>query len=187
MKCSKCNKKNKKIALYCEKCGNKFSEKEIERARKHSIVGVFDFIENIYDICSLSVITDTLVFKILSIIVVFSVGVFITILNGTHFKIQESDNYTIRYNGEKEEYYLVTNSEKVLINLYIPNRVEDITVKEYNGDNLINEATFPKDTEISLDKNNDNYYVLEANYDKKKEDIKLYVFENSDLVGDKSE
>lgn len=187
MKCSKCNRKNKKIAIYCKRCGTKFSEKEIKKARKNSIVGILDFLEKIYNICSLNIITDTLAFKILSIVVVFSIGIYSVILNGNHFKVKEGDNYSVQYNQTKEEYYIISESNQADIRLYIPSSVKDITVKEYNEESLISEASFSKEDTICLDKNNNNYYLLEANYDKKKENIKLYVLESSDLVGEENE
>lgn len=129
MKCIKCKGINIISANYCKFCGYHFSEKEQKEAKNKTIVGKLEMLEKAYNVCTLKVITDHIVFKIISLLVVIILGIFFLVNNGAKVKILESDNYKMQYNTKEDEYYLLANEEQTTLDLYVPNRVQNIVVK----------------------------------------------------------
>lgn len=179
MKCIKCTEENINKANYCKKCAYKFSKKEQEIARKHTFVGKLELIEKIYNVCKLKIITDHILFKIFSILFVLGVGIYIWINDGINLKLLNSKNYEIHYNTNEEEFYLISEKDKIPLNLYIPNRVENIEIKHYSKDGeMLEKNKYDKDDDIVLEAHSEDYYVLKVNYlHNTVEKLKIYVFE----------
>ena len=179
MKCIKCKTNNINKANYCKNCNYKFSEKEQKIAKRKTLIGKIEMIEDIYNICSFKVITDHILFKIATIIIVLSIGIYFLITNGSNLKLLESDNYKIQYNKKQTEYYLIGKNEEIHLDLYIPKKSKKIIVKHYDrNNNIIIENTYKKLDNIILETNDDNdYYVIESIYKNNNLDqIKLYVY-----------
>lgn len=178
MKCIKCTEKNINKANYCKKCAYKFSKKEQEIARKHTIIGKLDLLEKAYKTCNLQIITDHILFKIFSLLIVLALGINIWINYGLSLKLLNSDEYQIQYNTKLDEYYLISEKHKVPLNLYVPNRVKNIVVRHYSGGQIINRKTYKKEQEIILNATSDDYYTLQINYlYGDKDNYKIYVYE----------
>lgn len=179
MKCIKCKTNNINKANYCKNCAYKFSEKEQKIAKRKTFIGKIEMIEDFYNVCSLKVVTDHILFKIATIILVLGIGIYFWITNGTNLNLLESDNYKIQYNEKKSEYYLIGKEEEIPLDLYVPEKSKEIIVKHYDKDNnIINEDKYSKTDNITLEINsNKDYYVIESIYENNNLDqIKLYVY-----------
>lgn len=178
MKCSKCGSKNITKANYCISCGNGFSEEERKKAKKKTVVGVLEFLEEVYSWCNLSKITGHIAFKIVSVLVVLLVGISFVFNNGRSVKILESDHYKIQYNTKDDEYYLLVDEDQTNLELYVPNKVSDLVIKEYDKDNLeISSMKYdPKNKLVLTVNSSDEYYMLVSKNGKAYEKIKMYVY-----------
>ncbi len=178
MRCRKCKDSNITQANYCKKCGNKYTTQEQTKARKKTFVGHLEEFEKIYNILNLDFITGHILFKIATLIVILSIGIFIWINDGINVKLLNSNEYTIQYNKKEHEYYLISNKEKVGLNLYVPNRTENIEIKHYNKNNkIVEKKKYKKISNIILEAHTSDYYVLKVNYiENKTEKIKIYVY-----------
>lgn len=164
MKCIKCETKNITKAKYCKNCAYKFSKEEQKVARRKTFIGKIEILENAYEVCTLKKFTGHILFKIASLLLVLFIGISCWINDGIDLKLLDSENYDIEYNVNEKEYYLMTSDDKVLLNLYIPNRTEDIIITHYdvNNEKLEEEQYAPKD-EIILEAKEKDYYVLKIN------------------------
>lgn len=173
MKCTKCNKDNIISANYCKYCGYQFNKKEKEKAKRKTLVGKIEFLENAYEICTLKKITGHIIYKIATLIIVLLIGITLVCKNGTNVKILKSDNYKIKYNSNENVYYLLVNTDTVKLNLYVPNNNTKLEINHYDSNNNILKNTVINDNNIVLDTNyNEDYYVIEND----KDDIKLFVY-----------
>ena len=179
MKCIKCRTKNITKANYCKSCVYKFSKAEQKAARKKTIIGKIEWLEKAYSTCTLKVITGHIIFKICSLLIILGIGISFWIKNGLDLKLLDSENYEIQYNVNEKEYYLMTNNDKVLLNLYIPNRTEEIVISHYDEKNIkIDEKTYKPTEEIILETKEKEYYILNINYlHNKKHSFKFYVLQ----------
>lgn len=177
MRCIKCKTVNINKANYCKKCAYHFSEAEQKAARSKTLIGKIEKIEKLKSICDLSIITGHILFKIGSISIVFIIGIYFWINNGINLKLLNSNHYKIYYNTNEKEYYLMTESNKIPLDLYIPNRTENIVITHYDeNNNIIESKKYKKEEDIILETKQKEYYVLTANYSHdEKEKFKLYV------------
>lgn len=173
MKCNKCKKENIVSSSYCKYCGNKFSEEEKKTARRKTFIGKIEMMEKTYKICTLQKITGHILFKIASVIGVLIIGLLFLFNYGSDLKILNSISYDLSYNEEEKEYYIVTDKDEVLLNLYIPNSIDDIKVSRVENEKVIEVKEYSKGDEILLYTNLENdYYLLEAKDSK----LKLFVY-----------
>ncbi len=183
MKCIKCGTKNVHNANYCKKCAYEFSLNEQKAAEKWTFIGIVKRIEEVKEKVTFGWIFDSLIFKILSILVVLIVGLLFVFNNGSDFRLLESDVYSIKYNEELDEYYLFTKEDKVDLSMYIPKAIEKFNVKLYeNKDIMLSDVDYDLDDNIVL-YSNDNlgYYELEVKYNEKDSDVlKLFVYLDKD-------
>jgi len=181
MKCIKCKTVNINKANYCKNCAYHFSLGEQKAARRKTIIGKIELLEKTKSIVTLKTITGNIFFKMGSILIVFIIGLYFLITNGIDLKLLTSDNYIIQYNTEEKEYYLITDVNKISLNLYIPNRTEDILIEHYNSNDKVIEAkAYNVNDDIVLETKEKEYYVLTANYLQNKNDsLKFYVLKNS--------
>lgn len=185
MKCSRCSTKNIIKATYCKKCGTKFTKKEQELAYSKTIFGKYDLYKKWKDRFSLKFITDSIYFKIIIILVILAAGLYSWYINGLDLKILESDAYEIYYNDKSDEFYLLVNNDvdEVALNLYIPNRIEDIEINHYdmNGD-FIKEIEYVKNKEIILETYNSDYYLITSNFSNKEEkSLKVFLYNKENV------
>jgi len=180
MKCIKCKTVNINKANYCKNCAYHFSEADQKAARSKTLIGKIEKLEKLKSICDLSIITGHILFKIGSILLVLVIGIYFWITNGIDLKILNSDNYEIMYNTVDKEYYLMTDSNKIPLDLYVPNRTKDIVITHYDeNNNVIESKKYDKDEDIILETKQKEYYILTSNYlHNKKESFKFYVLKN---------
>lgn len=184
MKCIKCLTKNINQANYCKKCGYKFSDKEREAASRWTLVWCIKKAEKIKEICSgnfnaFGFITDTIAYKVISLLVVLAIGIYFAVANGLDVKIKESDNYKLQFNKEANEYYILVKEMTTLLDVYLPNDVENLTLTNYDyKDNVIIENVYNPNDEIVLKADSRDYYVLKAKQGKKESEFKMLVYLN---------
>lgn len=189
MKCHKCKSENILKANYCQKCGEKFTDKEKEEAYNKTIFGKIDKLKKIKDIVTLNVITGNIIFKIISLLVVLGIGIYFLLTIGINTKILNSKDYQIFYNKESSEYYLLVDDNKdwIELNLYRPNRTKKMTIYTYDlDDKEKTKKEVSKDDRITLNTYQDDYHIVESKYSNKKQDkLKIFIYHKSDIKNNK--
>ena len=185
MKCHKCKSKNILKANYCQKCGEKFTDKEKQEAYNKTIYGKIDSLRKIKGIITLDVITGNIFFKIASLLVVLGIGIYYLLTIGINTKILNSKDYQIFFNKETSEYYLIVDDAKdsIELNLYRPNRTKEMTVYTYDLDNNEkNKTAVSQDDTVTLNTYHNDYHVIESKYsNNKQDDLKIFVYHKSDI------
>ncbi len=176
MKCVKCKKENITKANYCKTCGSQFSKEEQEKARKKTLVGKIERLEKAYNLCTLKAITGSTIFKVISLLIVLLIGLYFLFNFGNKVKLLESPEYKIEYNTKLKEYYLLVKNDEVDLNLFVPNKIDNLGVKIVNKNNQeISRTEYEKNDEIKLFANGEDYYYLID--DNKVDDIlKIFVY-----------
>ena len=185
MKCIKCGTKNINKANYCKTCGYHFSKEEQKAAKKWSLVWILECIDKGLSVVDLSIITGSIYFKILSIVIVLLIGIHGWFINGLNIKIMESDDYKIQYNTKIKEYYLLTEKDEINLNVYLPKKIDTIYVEHYDkNSNVLNEEKYQDLNKIILDSNSDDdYYILKADNNLKQ--LKVYVYQELGELNEK--
>lgn len=175
MRCKKCDKKNSRIAKYCIKCGNKFTEEERVLAEKRSFKTFYNNMKSLKDLPGLKFIYEHDVVKLAGIILIIIGGVYATFLGKNKFELKVGSDYLLEYRETDNEYYILQeknynkeNGNKIAVNINIPNSIDKIYVNLYEFDGeLISEEVFNKKDEIILKANTDgnNYYLISDNKD----------------------
>ena len=185
MKCPKCNTKNSPKANYCMSCKRKFTEEEQEKAYNKTIFHFFDKLEDLYSKINLEFITDHILFKIGSLLLVLGIGIYFYFTKGINTTILDSKNYEIYKYKNSKEYYLVVkdNIEKASLNLYIPNRAKKIEIIEYDETGKeIKKTNYKKNKEFKLTPSTKEYYVIQTTYSNQKEEsLIFYIYKESDI------
>ena len=103
MKCSKCSKRNIRNANYCKFCGHKFTNEEKEKSKNSGLLGLLNRFQKWYNLCTLSVITDHIAFKIIVVLGVLAIGIYNVISIGSELKVLDSSYYEVQYNKKNDE------------------------------------------------------------------------------------
>lgn len=180
MKCIKCQTENINNANYCQKCKYHFSEEEQKIAKRKTIPGKLEQLEKLYDTCTLKIITDHIIFKIISLLIVISFAITFSLNYGNSLKILESDLYQIQYNTKTKEYYLLIKKAETILSLYIPNQINKLTIKHIDQNNQqIKEIEYHENKKIVLSANEENdYYIVESQYKKgEKTTMKINIYQ----------
>jgi len=179
MKCIKCLSKNIYKANYCRNCGYQFSSKEQKIAKRKTIIGKIEYLEELYDNFRFKFITDHIVFKILSILIVLGIGIVFIVKYDNNLKLVNSDNYKIQYNKRDNEYYIITNNYEVPLEIYVPESCESLSVTMNDNDNqFITKKNYLLDDDIILETKLDkSYYIIEGkNKNGDVDKLKVYIF-----------
>ena len=182
MKCTKCESQLAYGDKYCNTCGEKIPLSSYGDDYKKTLWGKIDKVNDWYDTLLLKKITDSIIFKILLLVLILSWGLFDAYTDYTNIKLLESESYTIEYNKKLDEYYIYTPEEEVRLNLYIPGYTDSIGVKEYIGDEITNEKEMSsekgKSSTVVVKKEGFDYVVIESVKESKVTDsVKIYITE----------
>ena len=163
MICRECKTKNRIKANFCSYCGHPFSDEERKTAYAKTIYGRFEKLENLWKTVSLDKITGSALVKIVSLVVVLFYGGISIYRNGTEFRPLEHDSYELQYNQKDNEYYLISQNDDVLLQLYLPKQAEEVTIVQLdeNYEFLLSE-TYQLNEEIVLLNQSDILYQIEA-------------------------
>lgn len=173
MKCKRCKKRNSYKANYCFRCGREFRKLEKEEAINTGFVAFLKKVREGYDTITLSHITGTWQFRLISILIVLAIGIWGIVQNGTHLKILKSDNYSFQYNDIEDEYYIYTKEDTTKLNIYSMGSKDNIKVRYFNNDELLFEEEFTDFADLVLSSSyNDDFYII----DYKKDSLKVYIY-----------
>ncbi len=186
MKCSNCGKKNMSKANFCKKCGFVFSDKE-QKDSKDTLI-LLKGTKKFYEVITLKFITDSVLIQTIYTITILLIGVGILSLKENKIRIEDGKNYTVQYNTEIKEYYMIIQSNKestetIDANLFIPNNVEALKIAYYDeNDKLIAEEEHSPKGKItlSINQNHNNYYQI-SDTKNQKDSIKVFVYYQSDI------
>lgn len=185
MRCPKCNKKNITNSNYCINCKHKFSDEEKEKYYNKTFYHFIDVVSEWYERITFQTITDNIIFKIVSLLVVLVIGIYFWKLKGIDTRLLKSNDYSVYYNEKVDSYYLLIddNVTSTDIKLYKPNRLKELKIKRYDLDNkIINETIYDEESDLILTPFDNDYYVLESTYSNNKtSDLRLYLYHKSDI------
>lgn len=177
MKCKRCKQRNSYKANYCFRCGREFRKLEKEDAINTGFVAFLKSVREGYDAITLSHITSTWQFRIISILVVLAIGIFGIVKNGMNLKLLKSDNYSFQYNDIEDEYYVYTEEDTTKLNLYSIGSRDIIKVRHFNNDELLSEEEFTDFSDLILSSSyNDDFYLI----DYKEDSLKIYIYKIDD-------
>ena len=175
MICQQCGKKNITKAQYCGSCGTAFSEEQRKKAYNRTIFGVIEKVEELKGYATLEAVTGHPVFRIALLVLILVAGLLLGRPHGDHLTILESDAYQVQQEVQTGEYYILTEDDSLVLELYFPRTVETLTVRQFQGEKLMYERRFSAEDTITLEKSHERTYVVEANYGDQSESITLYV------------
>lgn len=178
MICKKCKTNNIVEAKYCINCGNRFSKKEINDARKGTFVGILETIDNFNNIKNLSFITQNKIFRVLSIIIVLLLGFINIYINGNNMKLTKNDKYEIKHYNDM--YYVLTDDNKTNLDLYIPKKVEHLELILMDKDKLVSKKEVSLNDKLELSSNDESsYYLINGIGDNYNESLKVKIVYNN--------
>ncbi len=182
MKCNKCESPLTYGDKFCNVCGEKITKDVYNEDYKKTIWGKIDKFTDWYDTLFLKKITDSIIFKIVLLALILLCGVFDVYTDLADIRILESENYTAEYNKKLDEYYVYTDDEEVILNVYIPGYTEKVKIKEFQEDVIKNEREITSvqgnSGLIAVKKGEFDYILIDAVKDEKTTDsVKLYVTE----------
>lgn len=174
MICKKCKKENILDAKYCIKCGNEFSKKERNEARRFTFVGLLETMDNIENIKCFAIIKKNKIFRIIVLVTILLIGAINIFINGYNMKLNRNDNYSIMHYNDT--YYIIVDKEKTAIDLYVPKRIEFLQV-ELVGDKVSDEPKrIEKNETIELFSNDEkSYYIINGINNNSKDSIKVKI------------
>lgn len=182
MRCSKCKKENLRKANYCQSCGKNFTDKEKEEAMKSTAIGTIKYYEEWINEHTIIKLIKHPLTKVLSVLAILALGFYNIYTMGTELKIMNGENYEVTYNEDTDEYYIVTKEApvdgKVYLSMYIPNRVENMTVDYFSPDGILLESETKTNHEgILLNVNTlaNNFYTIKDDQ-KKSKTLKVFIY-----------
>ncbi|MBR0451632.1 MAG: zinc ribbon domain-containing protein [Oscillospiraceae bacterium] len=178
MKCKKCGHENLIKAQYCSSCGYKFSDEERQAAYDKTFWGKLDKIQEAKEWITLDKITGSKYFKIALLILIILWGIMSKSNMGTEMMLLESDEYTVRYNSNLDEYYVFTDKNEVDLNLYLPGKPTGITVTSTTLDGSpINQEEYAIGDKVTLVRSDSVLYHVVGEYEKAEKNIDLIVYD----------
>jgi len=180
MLCKKCNTENIIKAEYCKHCGAPFTQEERDTAYGQTVYGKIDKISNgwnkITSVANLSFITDSAVFKYGLLVLIIVYGLLAGRPGGNKMTVLDGDNYSIQQNKTNGEYYILTETDPVTLNLYLPQQADSLNIKRMDEDGFVlSDFWFSPEDSIILSASTENYYCISADYADSSETIKVYV------------
>lgn len=175
MKCSKCGNDNIIKAHFCNNCAQEFSQKEREDAYNKTIYGKIEKLEKIKAIVTLDVITSNPIFRVAVIVIILVCGFLFGRPHGNELTILENENYTVSQNTQNDDFYVLTDKDQISLGLYIPKEYEELTLIKCNAAEEVEKNDIKEGGAIIVDSSTEYHYIVEANYKKSTEKIKVYV------------
>ncbi len=175
MKCSKCGKDNIVKAQFCNSCGNEFSQKEREDAYNKTIYGKIEKLEKLKAIVTLDFITSNPIFRVALLVIILVCGIIVGRPHGNKLTILESENYSVSQNTQNNDFYVLTDKEEISLGLYIPKEYEFLFLIKCNETEYVEKTNIKENDAVVVESSTQYHYIVEANYKKTTETIKVYV------------
>lgn len=181
MKCKNCGKENLIRAQYCQDCGQPFTDQERQTAYDQTFWGKLDKLKKAKEIVTLEAVTSHPIFRALFLALLVFVGVITGNNKGTVMRPLESENYTVAYNQEKDEYYLFTELDSVPVPLYLPGVPKGVRIsaESENGDVDTKEYTVSENPVLARDSS--VVYTIYGVYEDTEEMIRVLIYDPSVL------
>lgn len=180
MRCSRCATDNLIKAHFCSTCGHPFTEEERQGAYDRTIYGKVDKLRKLKSIATMEIITGSLWFKILSVLIILLLGLFL-LLTRKPLRIEPSNGYKIQYLEETGTYYLIAQQDTIAISLSAPWNTSQIVIRgtDETG-NLIREEVHTTQDPLVLSVNGQSHYTLISSNGRKETgvlNVYLYKFQ----------
>ncbi|MBQ3864223.1 MAG: zinc ribbon domain-containing protein [Clostridia bacterium] len=178
MKCTRCQTDNLQIARYCSTCGQPFSDAEREAAYAQTPFGKLDKARKIKSILTLDVITGSIWYKILILLLIIALGIFLRLNGVSAFRVEKSDGYNLQYAAKTASYYVITEDTKADLRLVVPRGTVTLRVDAVDKmNNTVSTGTFPAEAGISLPVSGTLHYQIYAeNKTRATDKLTLYVY-----------
>ena len=172
MKCKNCKTENILKADYCKACGSPFTQEEKDKAYNRTLFGIIDKIGDLKSYITLDFITGNRWFKIVSLIGLILYSFLVLKINGNQLRILDSRDYDIEYNKTTKEYYLITDEKQIGLELYIPEKAENIQVVTVDSnDKVVNTASYKTTDQVTITYSTDKHYIVQTD----KQQLELFV------------
>ena len=175
MICENCQKKNIIKARFCRHCGRTFTEEQRQKAYDRTIFGKIEKLEKWKSYITLEAITSHPIFKTLVLVAILVWGIFLGRSNGNQMLILENDAYQVQQHAATGEYYILTQAERVSVDLYLPQKAEAVTLQAVVDGQVVRAQTFTPETPPQLEKGGAEYYYITADYGKRKSIVIKYI------------
>ena len=178
LKCTRCQTDNLQIARYCSAWGHPFSDAEREATYAHTPFGKLDKARKIKSILTLDVITGSLWYKILILVLILALGIFLR-LNGVRaFRVEKSDGYDLQYMARTASYYVITEDTHADLRLVVPKGTDSLVVEALDEtDHTVSRTAFPAEAGISLPVSGTlRYQIYAENNSHATDKLTLYVY-----------
>lgn len=133
MKCEKCQSDLSYGAKYCNDCGEKVPEGVYDEEYNKTIWAKFDWAKDKYDSFFLKKITGSIIFKIITLVVILIYFFFTMYGNFMGIRFEDSEAYKIQYNKKADEYYILPYEDEANLDLYVPLGTDDVVFKAFQG------------------------------------------------------
>lgn len=133
MNCEKCNSALPYGARYCNTCGEKVPDGAYDAEYKRTVWAKLDRMKDEYDSFFLKKITGSIVFKVISLIVVLGYFFFTMYGNLMGIRLKDNEAYTIQYNKQADEYYISPRQSQAQLELYVPIGTDSVVFTAFDG------------------------------------------------------
>ncbi len=166
MVCTVCgNRDNRLKANYCKKCGKAFSDEERKEAYEKTVYGKIDKILEAKEWLTFSKITGN-VFVRIAFLLILGALLFMSIrANGSKLSIQNSDEYSLAYCEETDEYYVMTDKESVQLSVYLPKKTDSCVIKAFEDGVLRDTLQITESRPVTVQSTENGYFTLRAVYE----------------------
>ena len=151
------------MAKYCCACGKPFTEEERKAAYDQTVYGKIDMARKVKDAATLSIITDSLWFRFLTLILIIAVGIWLRASGVNALRLESGEGYRLEYLKETDAYYVISEGDAADLRLVVPNRTTSLMTEELDAQGeLISRTEYRTDEAVSLSVSGTNHYVLHA-------------------------
>ena len=165
MNCHTCGLEDKYVqSNFCEGCGKAFSDEERKEAYGRTVYGKIDKLLEAKEWITLSKITGNIFVRIAILLVLAAVVIVNVTVNGSKLAIQNGDDYSLAYNKQTDEYYVLTEKESVQLSLYLPKKAASCILESY-VDGSLKESLELTENGAVVPCTENGYFLLKANYE----------------------
>ena len=163
MRCSRCTTDNLLMARYCCACGKPFSEEERKAAYDQTIYGQIDKARKVKDVLTLNIITDSLWFKILTLLLILAIGIWLRMSGVNALRLESGDGYRLEYLKATNTYYVISESDAVDLRFVVPHKTTQLVEEERDDvESLLSQRSCGTEEAVTLDVSGENHYVLRS-------------------------
>lgn len=177
MVCTVCgNRDNRLKANYCKKCGKAFSDAERKEAYEETIYGKIDKFLDTKGWLTFSKITGNIFVRIIVLLILGFLLLLNIQANGSKLSIRNSNEYSLAYNKETDEYYVLTDQESIQLSVYLPKKTDSCVIRSYENGVLLDTLQVTENQPVTVQSTEDGYFVLKAVYENgSQEEILFFV------------